>query len=98
MDNKKIRARKSPAPWFALVSFVVIIAVLVVLINFGVDTTMSVFAAAIVSAVFAFILNISWGEVEKTLLRVVADCIPTFLIVIMVCWWASGLPAAPCPP
>ena len=95
MDNKKIRARKSPAPWFALVSFVVIIAVLVVLINFGVDTTMSVFAAAIVSAVFAFILNISWGEVEKTLLRVVADCIPTFLIVIMVgmlvgIWIAGG--------
>ena len=47
------------------------------------------------SAVFAFILNISWGEVEKTLLRVVADCIPTFLIVIMVgmlvgIWIAGG--------
>ncbi|MDE7011027.1 MAG: hypothetical protein K2O93_07420 [Oscillospiraceae bacterium] len=84
MDNKKIRARKRPLPGFAVFSFLVIIAVLVILINLGVDTTMSVFVAAIISAVFAFILNISWEEVEKTLLRVVADCIPTFLIVIMV--------------
>lgn len=95
MDNKKIRARKRPLPGFAVFSFLVIIAVLVILINLGVDTTMSVFVAAIISAVFAFILNISWEEVEKTLLRVVADCIPTFLIVIMVgmlvgIWIAGG--------
>lgn len=82
--TKKVKERKTPSPAFAVISFVVIIAVLVLLINLQVDTTMSVFAAALIAAVIAFILNISWAETEKTLLRVVSDCIPTFLIVIMV--------------
>ncbi len=94
-SEKTARQRVAPSPAFAVVSFVVIIAVLVVLINLGVDTTMSVFIAALISAVIAFILHISWDETEKTLLRVVSDCIPTFLIVIMVgmlvgIWMAGG--------
>lgn len=94
-SDKTVRERVTPSPAFAVVSFVVIIAVLVVLINMGVDTTMSVFIAALISAVIAFILRISWSETEKTLLRVVSDCIPTFLIVIMVgmlvgIWMAGG--------
>lgn len=93
--TKKVKERKTPSPAFAVISFVVIIAVLVLLINLEVDTTMSVFAAALIAAVIAFILNISWAETEKTLLRVVSDCIPTFLIVIMVgmlvgIWMAGG--------
>ena len=89
------KARKTPSALFAVVSFVIIIAVLVYLINQEVDTTMSVFAAAIVSVIVALILRIPWEDFEKTLLRVVSDCIPTFLIVIMVgmlvgIWIAGG--------
>lgn len=93
--EKKVKERKAPSPAFAVGSFVAIIAVLVILINLNVDTTMSVFVAAIIAAVVAFILRIPWAETEKTLFRVVADCIPTFLIVIMVgmlvgIWMAGG--------
>ncbi|MDE6454992.1 MAG: hypothetical protein K2L38_03580, partial [Dysosmobacter sp.] len=89
------KTRKTPSALFAVVSFVIIIAVLVLLINLQVDTTMSVFAAAVVSVVVALILRISWEDIEKTLLKVVSDCIPTFLIVIMVgmlvgIWIAGG--------
>ncbi len=96
MENtKKTPERKTPSAAFAVISFLVIIAVLIVLINLGVDTTMSVFAAAVVSVVIAAILRIPWADIEKTLLRVVSDCIPTFLIVIMVgmlvgIWIAGG--------
>lgn len=89
------KKRNLPSPTFAVVSFLVIVAVLVVLINLGVDTTMSVFIAAAVAVVCAFLLKLSWADVEETLLKVVADCIPTFLIVIMVgmlvgIWIAGG--------
>lgn len=68
---------------------------LVALINLGVDTTMSVFIAALIAVVIALLLDIPWADVERTLLRVVSDCIPTFLIVIMVgmlvgIWMAGG--------
>ena len=96
MDKTKtVKTRKTPTPAFAVISFLVIVAVLVVLINLGVDTTMSVFIAALIAVVIALLLNIPWADVEKTLLRVVSDCIPTFLIVIMVgmlvgIWMAGG--------
>ena len=78
-----------------MISFLVIVAVLVALINLGVDTTMSVFIAALIAVVIALLLDIPWADVERTLLRVVSDCIPTFLIVIMVgmlvgIWMAGG--------
>ena len=56
---------------------------------------MSVFIAALIAVVIALLLDIPWADVERTLLRVVSDCIPTFLIVIMVgmlvgIWMAGG--------
>ena len=85
MDKTKtVKTRKTPTPAFAVISFLVIVAVLVALINLGVDTTMSVFIAALIAVVIALLLDIPWADVERTLLRVVSDCIPTFLIVIMV--------------
>ena len=93
--EKQIKAKKTPSPAFAVVSFLVIIAVLVILINLGADTTMTVFIGAIISAIIAAILNVPWSETETTLKKVVADCIPTFLIVILVgmlvgIWMAGG--------
>ena len=83
MDKTKtVKTRKTPTPAFAVISFLVIVAVLVALINLGVDTTMSVFIAALIAVVIALLLDIPWADVERTLLRVVSDCIPTFLIVI----------------
>ena len=96
MDKTKtVKTRKTPTPAFAVISFLVIVAVLVALINLGVDTTMSVFIAALIAVVIALLLDIPWADVERTLLRVVSDCIPTFLIVIMVgmlvgIWMAGG--------
>ena len=96
MDKTKtVKTRKTPTPAFAVISFLVIVAVLVALINLGVDTTMSVFIAALIAVVIALLLDIPWADVERTLLRVVSDCIPTFVIVIMVgmlvgIWMAGG--------
>jgi NhaC family Na+:H+ antiporter len=96
MESTKVKKEKRrPSPVFAVVSFLVIIATLVVLINLGVDTTMTVFVGAIISCLVALVLHVPWKEVESTLLRVVSNCIPTFLIVIMVgmlvgIWMAGG--------
>ena len=87
--------RKQPSAAFALTSFLAIIAVLVILINLNVDTTMCVFVGAILACLVCVVLRVPWKETEQTLLKVVADCIPTFLIVIMVgmlvgIWMAGG--------
>ena len=76
--------RKAPSAGLAVCSFLAIVAVLVVLINLGVDTTMSLFVATIMAAIVAFSLKIPWPETESVLLKTVADCIPTFVMVIMV--------------
>lgn len=93
--EKKIRERKEPTTAFALVAFACIVAILVVLINLGVNTSISIFVGAIASVVVALCLNIPWQEIEDTIKRVIADSTPTFLIVIMVgmlvgIWMASG--------
>lgn len=43
--------RKEPTTLFAIVSFLVIIAVLIIMINMGCNTTLSVFAGVIVSVI-----------------------------------------------
>lgn len=54
MDKTKtVKTRKTPTPAFAVISFLVIVAVLVALINLGVDSTMSVFIAALIAVVIA---------------------------------------------
>ena len=87
--------RKQPGVGVAVVSFLAIIAVLVILINLNVDTTMSLFVATVMATVVAFALHIPWEETQSVLLKTVADCIPTFVIVIMVgmlvgIWIAGG--------
>ena len=89
------RTRKEPTTLFALTSFLLIIAVLVILINLGVNTTISIFLGAVVAVGIALALGISWDEIEKTIKNVIADSTPTFLIVLMVgmlvgIWMASG--------
>lgn len=93
--EKKMREKKQPSTAFALISFLCIVLILVVLINMGVNTTVSIFVGAVVSMVVALSLNISWQEIEDTIKRVIADSTPTFLIVIMVgmlvgIWMAGG--------
>ena len=78
------RERKEPTTLFALTSFLLIIAVLVILINLGVNTTISIFLGAVVAVGIALALGISWDEIEKTIKNVIADSTPTFLIVLMV--------------
>lgn len=87
--------RKKPSTAFALISFFAIVLVLIVMINIGVNTTMSVFAGVIVAVIITKILGIPWKEVEKFIISTAADCMPTFLIVIMVgmlvgIWMAGG--------
>ena len=87
--------RKKPSTAFALISFFAIVLVLIVMINIGVNTTMSVFAGVIVAVIITKILGIPWKEVEKSIISTAADCMPTFLIVIMVgmlvgIWMAGG--------
>ena len=89
------REKKKPTTAFALGSFLLIIAVLVVLINLGVNTTVSIFIGAVVAVGIALALGISWEEIENTIKQVIADSTPTFLIVIMVgmlvgIWMAGG--------
>lgn len=87
--------RKEPTTLFAIVSFLVIIAVLIIMINMGCNTTLSVFAGVIVSVITTRLLNIPWSEVEQNIIKTAAECMPTFLIVIMVgmlvgIWMAGG--------
>ncbi len=89
------RERKQPTTGFALISFFVIIASLVILINLGVNTSLSLFIGTIISVVIALYLGISWNEIEAKIKSVIADATPTFLIVIMVgilvgIWMAGG--------
>ncbi|ACV22759.1 Malate-2H(+)/Na(+)-lactate antiporter [Slackia heliotrinireducens] len=95
MAEETASSRRQPSAAVAVVSFLAIVAVLVVLINLNVDTTMSLFVATIMAALVAFALKIPWKETESVLLKTVADCIPTFIIVIMVgmlvgIWIAGG--------
>lgn len=89
------KERKQPSTTFALVSFLAIILVLIVMINMGVNTTLSVFAGVIIAVIATKLLNIPWSEVEQNIIKTAADCMPTFLIVIMVgmlvgIWMAGG--------
>ncbi|MBB5183408.1 Na+/H+ antiporter NhaC [Catenisphaera adipataccumulans] len=93
MENTK--SRKQPSTVFAVVSFIAIVAVLIIMINLGVNTTLSVFAGVIMAVIVTALLGIPWKETEKNIISVAADCMPTFLIVIMVgmlvgIWMASG--------
>ncbi len=91
MPNK----RKEPSTAFALTSFLCIILVLVVLINQGVNTTISLFIGTVVAVIIALYLGLSWSDIEKQIKSVIADATPTFLIVIMVgmlvgIWMSAG--------
>lgn len=93
--TKNVKERKQPSTMFALISFLAIILVLIVMINMGVNTTLSVFAGVVVAVIVTRLLNMPWKDVEKTIVSVAADCMPTFLIVIMVgmlvgIWMAGG--------
>ena len=86
---------KRCTPAAAAASFSLILAVPALLLHLGADAAMAVFAAAAVSTAAAMALGVPWGEIEETILRVVADCIPTLLIVILVgmlvgIWMAGG--------
>ena len=86
---------KRCTPAAAAASFSLILAVPALLLHLGADAAMAVFAAAAVSTAAAMALGVPWGEIEETILRVVADCIPTLLIVILVgmlvgIWMAVG--------
>ena len=86
------KERKQPSTAFAVVTFLAIILVLIVM---SVNTTLSVFAGVIVAVIATKLLNIPWQEVEQNIIKTAADCMPTFLIVIMVgmlvgIWMAGG--------
>ena len=89
------KERKQPSTAFAVVTFLAIILVLIVMINMGVNTTLSVFAGVIVAVIATKLLNIPGKKWNRILLKTAADCMPTFLIVIMVgmlvgIWMAGG--------
>ncbi len=89
------KERKQPTTAFSITAFLAIIVVLIIMINMGVNTTLSVFAGVIVAVISTKLLNIPWEEVEQNIIKTAADCMPTFLIVIMVgmlvgIWMAGG--------
>lgn len=93
--EKMEKVKKRPTTAFAVIGFLLIIAVLVLLINLGVNTTVSLFVATVVAAVLALCLNMSWNDIEEKIKSVIADGTPTFIIVIMVgmlvgIWMAGG--------
>ena len=68
------KERKQPSTAFAVVTFLAIILVLIVMINMGVNTTLSVFAGVIVAVIATKLLNIPWQEVEQNIIKTAADC------------------------
>ena len=76
-------------------SFLLIITVLVVLINMGVNTSVSLFLGAVSACILAMAMGVKWPEIEKQIKSTMADAAPTFLIVILVgmlvgIWMAGG--------
>ena len=70
------KERKQPTTLFAVVSFLAIIAVLIIMINLGCNTTLSVFAGVIVAVITTKLLNIPWSEVEQNIIKTadILDC------------------------
>lgn len=96
METKKeIREQKTPGIAFALIEFIVIIAVIIVLTNIGVNTALTVFIGAALACILALSLRVPWGDIEDTVMSTLKDCSITFLVVIMVgmlvgLWMANG--------
>lgn len=92
MEAKK---QKSISTGAAVGSFLLIIAVLVVLINMGVNTTVSLFLGTVIAVILALLMKVSWKDIDKTIGQTMAAATPTFLIVILVgmlvgIWMAGG--------
>lgn len=93
--DKNGKTFKEPSTGLAVFSFLLIVAVLVVLINMGVNVTLSLFVGAVAAVVIALSLHISWDDISDTVVKVIAESTPTFLLVIMVgmlvgIWMAGG--------
>lgn len=87
--------RKLPSTGAAVGSFLLIIAVLVVLINMGVNTSVSLFLGAVVAVALALLMKVSWTSIDEQIRSTMASATPTFLIVILVgilvgIWMAGG--------
>lgn len=79
----------------AVGSFLLIIAVLVILINMGVNTTVSLFLGTVVAVILALLMKVSWNDIDQSIRTTMAAATPTFLIVILVgmlvgIWMAGG--------
>ena len=59
------KERKQPTTLFAVVSFLAIIAVLIIMINLGCNTTLSVFAGVIVAVITTKLLfhGVKWNRI-----------------------------------
>lgn len=92
MENKK---KQPTSTAVAVGSFLLIIAVLVVLINMGVNTSVSLFLGAVVATVLALLMHVKWNDIDQQIRSTMAAATPTFLIVILVgmlvgIWMAGG--------
>lgn len=95
MTGKTTKVRKTPTLAFSLIVFVAIVAVIVVLINIGVNTTLTLFLAAVIAMLAAVYLNVPWKELEEKIISSLSDCLMACLIVIFVgmlvgIWMAGG--------
>lgn len=94
METKK-QEQKTPGLGIALTGFVVIIAVIVLLTNIGVNTALTVFIGGVLACILALSLRVPWKDIEENIMSTLKDCSITFLVVIMVgmligLWMANG--------
>lgn len=92
MAEKK---QKLPSTGVAVGGFLLIILILVVCINLGVNTSVSLFIGAVAATIIALCLGIPWTKIEEQIKSTMASATPTFLIVILVgmlvgIWMAGG--------
>lgn len=91
----KTKKQKTPSLGLALMGFAVIIAIIVILTNIGVNTALTVFIGAVLACILALSLSVPWATIENNIMSTLKDCSITFLVVIMVgmlvgLWMANG--------
>lgn len=93
--KNEARGQKTPGLALSLAGFIVIIAVIVILTNIGVNTSLTVFVGAALACILALSFRVPWETIENTIMSTLKDCSITFLVVIMVgmlvgLWMTNG--------
>ena len=84
-EEKKNSTGRMPQLWEALLSMLILVAVLAVgIIIFGVDPHVPMFVGVIAAALMAMHLGYKWEEIEKSMMDGIYKALQSVMILIIV--------------